>query len=78
MFENKLIPLKVGKINAVHVSRIIASWRNKGGDTHSDEFEEWLHRLGLSDDDVSYVFHIANNGKLELEMLAKAFMMSNR
>lgn len=77
MFENKLI--KVGKINAeVHVSRIIASWRNKGGDTHSDEFEEWLYRLGLSDDDVSYVFHIANNGKLELEMLAKAFMVSNR
>lgn len=77
MFENKLI--KVGKINAeVHVSRIIASWRNKGGDTRSEEFDQWLHRLGLSDEDVSYIFHIANNGKLELEFLAKAFMMSNR
>lgn len=76
MFENKKI--HVDGMEDVYVTRIIASWRNKGGDTRSDEFEEWLRDIGVSDDDIGYVFHIANNGKLELEYAARLFMMRNR
>lgn len=72
MFENKTV--KVGNLGEVHISRIIASWRNKGGDTRSDEFEEWLHELNLTADEISDIMLFANNGKLELEMFAREFM----
>lgn len=73
MFENKTV--KVGNFGEAHISRIIASWRNKGGDTHSEEFKEWLRNiLHLTTDEVADVMHIANNGKLELEMSARQFM----
>lgn len=72
MFENKMV--KVGDIGEVHISRIIASWRNKGGNTHSREFEEWLCFLGLTESEIAEIKYFANNGKMELEMFARGFM----
>lgn len=74
MYENKMVT--VGDIGEVHISRIIASWRNKGGNTHSREFEEWLRAMGLTDSEIADIKHFANNGKMELEMFAREFMMN--
>jgi hypothetical protein len=67
MFENKLI-------NGVHATRYIASWCNEGGKIRSRGFREWLWSLGLTVDEVQYIFNIATNGKLELEFSAEEFM----
>lgn len=73
MFENKTV--KTNNFGDVHISRIIASWRNRGGDTHSEEFEEWLRNiLHLTADEIAEVKHLANNGKLELELSARQFI----
>ena len=82
MFENKKINVPcIGE--EVHASRLIASWLNTGGSmcetTLDDEgmhefmFLAWLRSLGISEEDVSYMYNFADTGKLELELLAKKF-----
>lgn len=72
MFENKLI-------REVHVSRYIASWINSGGDLSRNtggrfDFADWLESLGLDKDEIRYICNYADNGRLELQESAKAFI----
>lgn len=77
MFENKLI--EIPELGEVHISRIIASWRKKGGKITDvkwtiSPFAEWCRDLGISDDDIGYIINFANCGKLELEDNARKFL----
>lgn len=72
MFENKLI-------RGIHASRYIASWVKEGGHFCRGlrgrfDFRDWLKSLGLAADEVRYIYNLADNGKLELETSARAFM----
>lgn len=74
MFENKLI-------NGIHVSRYIASYAKvcvaKKLKFKMSKFIEWLHLLGLKDEDVHYIYNYMTNGKLELENNAEKFLTEN-
>lgn len=82
MLENKKIMVPCIS-EEVHASRLIASWLNAGGDmyeaTLNDEGEPeymflvWLRRLGVKDEDVYYIWDIADCGKIELEHIATKF-----
>lgn len=76
MFTNKVI-------KGIHISRFIMSWIRSGGVFSVrggyDDFHDWLKTLvinetKLSDDEIADIMEIARNGKLELEMSAKAFI----
>lgn len=72
MFENKLI-------RGIHATRYIVSWMKVGGhfgrrDRGRFDFRDWLESLGLTEDEVRYIYNLAENGKLELQNSAKAFM----
>lgn len=72
MYENKKVYIpKLGE--EVHVSRIIASWRNRDG-VISRGFKDWLKELGVDDYDIQYIFYFARNGKLELQDSAEKFL----
>ena len=78
MFENKII-------EGIHISRFIASWEDAGGNCRKDRnlFREWLETLvingrHLTDEEIHDIYFIAGNGKLELEMSAKAFIKKNK
>jgi len=72
-FENK-------QINGyTYASRFIASWVRVGGtlsmyDGGSYDFEDWLKSLGLSEEDINHIMHLAKNGKMELESSARSFI----
>ena len=73
-FENKLIA-------DVHASRYIASWAKVGGHFGRGlygrfEFEEWLESMGLTPEEVDFIYNLATCGRLELESSAKKFMKS--
>ena len=66
-------------IRQVHASRYIMSWVRSGGSLQSlgrgyDEFNSWLESLGLTEEECKRILEIAWNGKLELEISAKAFL----
>lgn len=71
MFENK-------KFNDIHATRYIMSWVRMGGKLKYgkdvEDFNNWLLSLGLSEEDADYIVLLATNGKLELEVNAKAFL----
>jgi hypothetical protein len=70
MYENKKV--YIPKLDEeVHISRIIASWRNRNGNMFG--FKSWLKELGLDDYDITRVWYLATNGKLELQNLADEF-----
>ena len=76
MFENV-------SIKGTHASRFIMSWVRSGGVLSMgrrgyDEFDEWLNLLGLSKDERDTILEIAENGKMELEMSADAFLKNNK
>ena len=79
MFENRQIKIpKLGN-EAVHISRIIASWRKKGGKISDvrwakSPFADWCRNLGINDDDIRCIINFATNGKLELEDDARKFL----
>lgn len=84
MFENKKVKVKV-KVRGtqtiyerykVHVSILIASWRNAGGQHYRGAFEEWLKTLGLDYDTACEISNIANTGTFELETDAEQFIKS--
>ena len=66
----------------IHYSRIIASWTKNGGNVYSKEFKEWLKSIKdydtderiLTDEQVSDIYNLATNGKLEWQENAKQFM----
>lgn len=73
MFENKLTH------NGIHYTRYIASWKRAGGKIYRGGlFERWLREQEkLTDEEVSDILLLAENGKLELQGSAKAFMKEN-
>jgi hypothetical protein len=78
MFENK-------EIEGIYISRFIASWQKAGGNCRKDYplFKEWLESLvingrHLSDKEVRDILLLADNGKVELEMSARAFLKNHK
>lgn len=76
MFENRMIKTKFGE---VEISRIIASWHNKGGTTgpsarRNKYFNEWLEKIGVSEADRRTISNHVGCGKLELETEAEKFI----
>ncbi len=69
MLENKKT-----KVQQVHYSRYVASWRNMGGTYFGDEFEEWLKSEGCDSQEIGEIREMAVMGKLELEMNAKKYI----
>ena len=68
-------------IKGIDASRYIASWIKVGGPIKKgySQFVGWLKTLridgeSLSDEDISKLWRIATNGKLELESMAKAYL----
>lgn len=74
MFENKLTH------NGIHYSRYIASWKRAGGKIYRGGlFERWLReKEQLNDEEISNILLLAENGKLELQGSAKAFIEANK
>ena len=85
-FENCLV-------HGIHKSRYVASWVKSGGgldyevvkDSTEDidivncgKFMRWLQSLGLTEEEARDVRNYAENGKLELEESAKAFLKENK
>ena len=61
-----------------HASRFIASWLREGGNLrrHDDYklFREWLVSIGVTPENAKRISFLAENGKLELEEMAKRFL----
>lgn len=77
-FENK-------DIEGIYISRFIASWQKSGGNCRKDYglFKEWLKSLiindrHLTDNEIRAICFIADNGKMELETSAKAFLKNHK
>lgn len=73
MFENRMIN------GYTYATRFIMSWVRMGGKLGKhgegiDDFKKWLKSLDLSDEDIRGIVFLATNGKLELEISAKAFL----
>ena len=62
----------------VYYTRFIASWAREGGDmTHlraKGGFKDWLKTLPLTEEEIDDIVFLAENGKMELENSARAFM----
>ena len=69
-FENYKAKTRFGE---VHLTRILASWRNSGGpDPEYYEgnslFEDWCRaELQMSEEDIRNTVELSCNGKMELE-----------
>lgn len=83
MFENRRI--KVGRLGGeeIYMSRIIASWLNKGGIIDdrrwgTTKFAKWCRALEISEEDIHDMVMLVTNGKLELEIMARAFLKEEK
>lgn len=63
----------------VHISRIIASWLNVGGNVGygNEQFEGWLKSLGLPSDVIIDIKEMGACGKMELEKSARNYRLEN-
>lgn len=62
-------------IREIYISRYIASWLKTGVPIRRGGlFSGWLKSLGLNDEEINRILYFAENGKLELEHSAKAFL----
>ena len=57
-----------------YASRYIASYAIAGGNINSIAFVDWLESLGLSDDDIYSIKHLATSGEYYLQESAKEFL----
>ena len=75
MFENRVIN------DHIYETRFIASWLREGGQLRYrediDNFYKWLLSLGLSKEEADHIKFLATNGKLELEINARKFLIKN-
>lgn len=78
MFENNKISFS--KVtDTIHYSRFIASFYNEGGEIdYHGEFRAWLESIGISSEDIRNIMNMANCGKYELELSARAFIKKYR
>lgn len=64
----------------IRYSRYIASYVKEvaisGRRFYICEFSDWIKAIGLSDDEIRDIVHLADCGKMELEMKAKAYIKS--
>lgn len=64
----------------IRYSRYIASYMKElskaGKRFYSDEFADWLLLIGLSSDEINDIVHLADCGKMELELKAQAYIKS--
>lgn len=69
MLENK-------KLDGVHYSRYIASWKNEGGDISYGDcgFSRWLRSHGATDREVTEITEMALMGRMELEFDCMKFI----
>ena len=71
-FENFIVQ------DYTYASRFIASWLREGGNLRSGGdyklFREWLVSIGVTPENAKRVSFLAENGKLELEEMAKRFL----
>ena len=85
-FENKV------SSQGIYYSQYIASWVKSGGNFDKEilaesgyivdivwlgEFRGWLRSIGLPENEVYEIAKLADNGKLELEESAKAYLKGN-
>ena len=63
-------------VRGIHATRYIMSYVRAGGELGRQvwEFEKWLKFLGLNEEEIYSILHIARNGKLELELSAGQFL----
>ena len=61
-----------------YASRFIASWLREGGNLRRGGdyklFREWLVSIGVTPENAKRISFLAENGKLELEEMAKRFL----
>ena len=80
MFEDNF---KNEFIKGVHASRYIASWRNSYQGEHSNYLmRQWLRDLKingehLTEEEVTFIWNFATNGKLELQDDARFWVRKN-
>lgn len=79
MFDNKIVKVPALGGEEIHMSRIIASWTNVGGQIITRRwaktpFANWCAGLGLDPDVIQEMVYLATNGKLELEDSARKFI----
>lgn len=72
LLENNMVKNSV--CEPVHLSRIIASWRNAGGKRFGSDFEEWLKSIGIDENTTREAIDMAILGKMELEKDAMRFL----
>jgi hypothetical protein len=85
-FENKI------SSQDIYYSQYIASWVKSGGNFDKEilaesgyivdivwlgEFRGWLRSIGLPENEVYEIAKLADDGKLELEESAKAYLKGN-
>lgn len=73
-FENK----RCNNGEGIHYSRIIASWvvanEQRGFLFEGDYFKDWLRSLELPEEEVSDIYEMATNGRLECENHARKYL----
>lgn len=82
-FENKV------SSHGIYYSQYIASWAKSGGNFNREalvesghivdivwtgEFRGWLRSIGLPEEEVYEIAKLADDGKLELQESAKAYL----
>ena len=85
-FENKV------SSQGIYYSQYIASWVKSGGNFDKEilaesgyivdivwlgEFRGWLRSIGLPENEVYEIAKLADDGKIELEESAKAYLKGN-
>lgn len=70
MFENKL-----DSKYHIHYTRWIMSWIREGGNCKDHEgFKAWLRTLKIPESEITDMWEMMSNGKLEIETSAKKFL----
>ena len=62
------------KVQEVHYSRYIASWRNEGGNYFGQQFENWLKANDCTEEEIHDIVFMATIGKMELEKSAVSYI----
>ena len=80
MLENKKVNCDFGGPFGmeVHYSRLIASWKNAGGERYAYLFEDWLKSLGLNDSDVRACYDMYITGKFEAEQSVRKWLEEHK
>ena len=74
-YENNKVKTQLyGKDINTYATRYIASYAKAGGNINSHKFVDWLESLGLDEDDIYKIKHLASSGEFNLEKSAREFL----